>query len=140
MSVLQNHRSSPKRLQEKESSSSTVCRRCRQTLHQSTCPSATATRNKRRRRLHRRGAQQSLPFKMVSDLESAPIESRSSHIERTKTMQDIFVQLINDAANIIDNKAQPFQRPFIEAKMYKETIKVLHDTGANISAINENIF
>jgi hypothetical protein len=77
---------------------------------------------------------------MVSDLDSAPIESRSSHIEPIKTMQDIFVQLINDAANIIDNKAQPFQRPFIEAKMCQEKIKVLYDTGANISAINENIF
>ena len=62
---------------------------------------------------------------MVSDLDSAPIESRSSHNEPIKTMQDIFVQLINDAANTINNKAQPFQRPFIEAKMCQEQIKVL---------------
>ena len=77
---------------------------------------------------------------MVSDLDTAPIESRSSDKEPIKTMQDIFVQLINDAANIIDNKAQPFQRPFIQAKMCQENIKVLYDTGADISAINENIF
>jgi hypothetical protein len=77
---------------------------------------------------------------MVSDLNTAPIKSSSSHIEPIKTMQNIFVQLKHDAANIIDNKAQPFQRPFIEAKMCQETIKVLYDTGANISAINENIF
>ena len=77
---------------------------------------------------------------MVSDLDTAPIESRSSDKEPIKTMQDIFVQLINDAANIIDNKAQPFQRPFIQAKMCQENIKVLYDTGADISAINESIF
>jgi hypothetical protein len=59
---------------------------------------------------------------MVSDLDSALIESRSSHIEPITSMQDIFVQLINDATNIIDNKAKAFQRPFIEAKMCQEPI------------------
>ncbi len=117
-----------------------MCRCCQQTLCQSACPSATAARFQRQRCLHLRGAQRSLSFKMVSDLDNAPIESCSSHIEPIKTMQDIFVQLINDAANIIHNKAQPFQRPFIEAKMCQEKIKVLFDTGADISSINETIF
>jgi hypothetical protein len=55
-------------------------------------------------------------------------------------MQYIFVNLVNDASNEIKNEAKPFQRPFIVAKMCNEEIKILYDTGANISAVNENIF
>jgi hypothetical protein len=55
-------------------------------------------------------------------------------------MQDIFVNLVNDASNQIKNEAKPFQRPFIFAKMFTEQVKMLYDTGPNISAVNENIF
>jgi hypothetical protein len=77
---------------------------------------------------------------MVSDLKKAPIESRPNKVNDICSMQDIFVHLVNDASNEIKNEAKPFQRPFTFAKMCNEEIKMLYDTGANISAVNENIF
>jgi hypothetical protein len=76
---------------------------------------------------------------MVSDLDQAPIDSRKDEA-LICSMQDIFVNLVNDASNQIKNEAKPFQRPFIFAKMCTEQVKMLYDTGADISAVNENIF
>jgi hypothetical protein len=76
---------------------------------------------------------------MVSDLEKAPIKSHQDEANIC-SMQDIFVNLVNDASNQIKNEAKPFQRPFIFTKMCTEQVKMLYDTGADISAVNENIF
>jgi hypothetical protein len=76
---------------------------------------------------------------MVSDLEKAPIESCQNEA-LICSMQAIFVNLVNYASNQIKNEAKPFQRPFIFAKMCTEQVKMLYDTGADISAVNENIF
>jgi hypothetical protein len=59
---------------------------------------------------------------MVSDLEKAPIESHQDEANIC-SMQDIFVNLVNDASNQIKNEAKPFQRPFIFAKMCTEQVK-----------------
>ncbi len=76
---------------------------------------------------------------MVSDLNQAPIDCRKNEA-LICSMQDIFVNLVNDPSNQIKNEAKPFQRPFIFAKMCTEQVKMLYDTGADISAVNENIF
>jgi hypothetical protein len=76
---------------------------------------------------------------MVSNLDQAPVDSRKDEA-LICSMQDIFVNLVNDASNQIKNEAKPFQRPFIFTKMCTEQIKMLYDTGADISAVNENIF
>jgi hypothetical protein len=76
---------------------------------------------------------------MVSDLDQAPVDSRKDEA-LICSMQDIFVNLVNDTSNQIKNEAKPFQRPFIFANMCTEQVKMLYDTGANISAVNENIF
>ena len=76
---------------------------------------------------------------MVSDLDQAPVDSRKNEA-LICSMQDIFVNLVNDASNQIKNEAKPFQRPFIFSKMCTEQVKMLYDTGADISAVNENIF
>ncbi len=47
---------------------------------------------------------------------------------------------MNDASNQIKNEAKPFQRPFIFANISTEQVKMLYDTGADISAFNETIF
>ncbi len=67
---------------------------------------------------------------MVSDLEKAPIKSCQNKVNDICSMQDIFVNLVNDTPNEIKNEAKPFQRPFIFAKMCNEEIKMLYDTGA----------
>ncbi len=53
---------------------------------------------------------------MVSDLDQAPVDSRKDEA-LICSMQDIFVNLVNDASNQIENEAKPFQRPFIFANM-----------------------
>ncbi len=72
---------------------------------------------------------------MVSDLDQAPVDSRKNEAIIC-SMQDIFVNLVNDASNQIKNEAKPFQRPFIFSKMCTEQVKMLYDTGADISAVN----
>jgi hypothetical protein len=54
---------------------------------------------------------------MERDLEKAPIESCPNEVNDICSMQDIFVNLVNNASNEIKNEAKPFQRPFIFAKM-----------------------
>ena len=55
-------------------------------------------------------------------------------------MQDVLINLINDANGEINNKISPFKRLLIFAKIFNEEIKVLYDTGADLCAINKNVF
>lgn len=78
---------------------------------------------------------------MVSDLQNAPNEGRPpSKANDISSMQDVFINLVNEAAGQITNAPRPFQRPFILAKINEEEIKMLYDTGADICAINEKFF
>ena len=77
---------------------------------------------------------------MVSDFDDAPNEDRNNLKPNISSVQDIFINLINEAAGIIQNKPQPFKRPFVAATIDEQEIKMLYDTGADLSAISENIF
>ena len=76
---------------------------------------------------------------MVSDFDDAPTEVRPPEAI-ISSVSDIFSNLINSASQTIQNQSRPFSRPFIQAKMFNQQMKMLYDSGADISAINETIF
>ena len=50
------------------------------------------------------------------------------------------MNLIDDAEKSLHIQSKPFQRPFLFAKIFEKDIRMLYDTGADISCVNENVF
>ena len=50
------------------------------------------------------------------------------------------MNLIDDVETSISIRSKPFQRPFLFATILNENVRMLYDTGADISCVNEEVF